>query len=116
MDPDRIDFMPLALQNRERLVAAILERAALGAAPRGPLSVVAAWARPTLAAAAAVAALSLVALRPGAATPEPAAPSTVVEALDVPSPVADWLAEGRGPREGDLLVALDELPETLETR
>lgn len=98
----------------ERMVAGIMARAALPAAVviRGPWMALAAWSRPALAAAAAVAALSLVTLRatprPAEAAPEPAV--TVVEALDVPRPMADWIVEGREPRRSDLLVALDEIP------
>jgi hypothetical protein len=113
-DFDRIDFSPLDPAANpvrwEAMVGAIMARAALPV-PRGPLMMVAAWSRPTLALAASIAALSLVALRSGTAEPQPALAGGVVEALDVPAPVADWIDEERGPREGDLLVALDEMPD-----
>jgi anti-sigma-K factor RskA len=94
----------------ERMVHGILARAAAPAAAviRGPWMALAAWRRPALAAAAAVAAVSILALRL-TSTPAPEPPTTVVEALDVPRPMSDWLVEGRGPGRQDVLVALDEL-------
>ncbi|HLM67322.1 MAG TPA: hypothetical protein VK358_07340, partial [Longimicrobium sp.] len=60
MDRDRMDLSPLGLDDlrRARMARAVMARAQLGA-PRTPLSELAAWTRPTLAAAAVVAAVSL---------------------------------------------------------
>ncbi|HEU0052875.1 MAG TPA: hypothetical protein VFQ39_06845 [Longimicrobium sp.] len=94
----------------ERLVHGIMARAAIPAAVvRGPWVALAAWRRPALAAAALVAAVSIVALGT-TETHAAAAPATVVEALDVPRPMSDWMVEGRDPGRQDVLVALDELP------
>jgi len=91
------------------MVAAIVARAA---APRTALGVLVGWRRPALAAAAAIAAVSVGLLwwdpSPVAAAPEGEA--TVAEALEVPQPVQDWIVEGRSPAHGDLYVALDEMP------
>jgi hypothetical protein len=105
MDSDRIDLSPLALPEltRERMARAVLARVYPSGA-RGPLGVLAGWARPGIAAAAAIAALSLVPLlgeRPRAA--EAARPLTIAEGLRLPAPAADWIARDRAPTEADLL-------------
>lgn len=105
MEPERIDLRPLALPelSRERIARAVLSRAQTGAA-RGPLGVLAGWARPGLAAAAAIAALSLGALawKP-AGSAEAARPLTIADGLRLPQPAADWISENRPPSEADLL-------------
>lgn len=110
MEPDPIDLSPLALPDlrRERMVRAVLARARVSPpAVRGPLGVLAGWARPTLAAAAVVAAVSIGALAwPGARRPEPA-PLTIADGLRLPEPAADWIAEDRPPTEADLLESWD---------
>lgn len=108
-EPRPIDLSPLALPDlrRERMVRAVLARAQAAAA-RGPLGVLAGWARPTLAAAAVVASVSLGALAWPAARPEAAQPLTIADGL-MPQPAADWIAEDRAPTEDDLLVSW-ELP------
>lgn len=108
LDPHPIDFSPLALPDlrRERMVRAVLARAQTAAA-RGPLGVLAAWARPTLAAAAAVAAVSIGALAWPGAEAEPA-PLSVADGLRIPRPAADWIVEERPPTEEDLLVSWEQ--------
>ncbi|HEX8392012.1 MAG TPA: hypothetical protein VF665_06625, partial [Longimicrobium sp.] len=61
MQPEPMDLSPLGLTPRrhDRLSAAVLARARVGAVPRSPLLVLAGWARPLLAAAATVAAISV---------------------------------------------------------
>lgn len=111
MEPEPIDLSPLALpaQGRERLVAAVLARARIGVVPRTPLSELAGWARPTLAAAAVVAALSLGLLtRQDAAPAAERMPLTVADGLRIPGPAGDWVAEDRAPAEEDLLAQWDE--------
>ena len=110
LQPAPIDLSPLDprrdRERWERMVARIVRRAA---APRTAWTVLAGWQRPALAAAALIAALSASAMWWESSTR--AAPAeTLVEALDVPRPVSDWIVEGRDPAEGDLYVALDELP------
>lgn len=119
MDPERIDLSPLdpaADQLAyERFVRRIMDAAgpelARRAGEAGPLTLVAAWARPTLAAASIIAALAAGAIlatdRPdSAATPE----GTVVDALGVPQPAAGWLEDGREPDAGDLVLAMEARP------
>ena len=108
MEPRPIDLSPLALPDlrRERMVRAVLARAQTAAA-RGPLGVLAGWARPTLAAAAVIASVSLGALAWPAARPEAAQPLTIADAL-MPQPAADWIVEDRAPSEDDLLVSWEQ--------
>ncbi len=109
MEPRPIDLSQLALPDlrRERMVRAVLARAQTAAA-RGPLGVLAGWARPTLAAAAVVASVSLGALAWPAARPESAQPLTVADGLRIPQPAADWIVEDRAPTEDDLLVSWEQ--------
>jgi hypothetical protein len=104
MDPDRIDLSPLGLDDlrRERMARAVLSRAQ---PLRTPLAVLAGWARPTLAAAAVIAAVSVGALAwPAARGPEPS-PLTIADGLRIPEPAADLIAENRPVSEEDLLVS-----------
>jgi hypothetical protein len=115
MHEEPIDLSPLhpAPARREAMVAAITARVlAETAAVRSPLAWVVGWMRPTLAAAAAVAAVSLGVL---AAEAEPAGGSTamrtVADELNFPEPVAEWIAEERTPSDADLIHALEgDLP------
>ena len=115
MEPERIDLSaldPAADQLAyERMVRRIMDAAAPELARRardtGPLALVVGWARPTLAAAAIIAALAAGALL-STDRPEPATSSaSVVEALGVPFPAADWLEAGRQPDAGDLVLAME---------
>ena len=80
----------------EAMVAAVTARAlAESAAVRSPLAFVVGWMRPTLAAAATVAAVSLGVLAAGAGGEDARAATamrTVADELDFPEPVADWIA------------------------
>jgi hypothetical protein len=107
MEPDPIDLTPLALPDlrRERMVRAVLARAQT-APVRSPLGVLAGWARPTLAAAAVIAAVSIGTLAWPGTRPEPA-PLTIADGLRLPEPAADWIAEDRSPTEADLLESWD---------
>lgn len=108
MEPDRIDLSPLGLDDlrRERIARAVLSRAQLGV--RTPLAVLAGWARPTLAAAAVIAALSLGALAwPGGAAEQQGSPMTIADGLRIPEPAADIIAEDRAVTEDDLLISWD---------
>lgn len=117
MHEEPIDLSPLhpAPARREAMVAAITARIlAEAAAVRSPLSFVAGWMRPTLAAAATVAAVSLGVLA-AAGEKEPAAASTamrtVADELNFPEPVAEWIADERTPSDADLIHALEgDLP------
>jgi hypothetical protein len=92
------------------MARAVMARAQLGGA-RTPLGVLAAWARPTLAAAAVIAAVSLGALTwPGAGAADAPPPLTIADALDIPEPAADLIAEGRGVTEDDLLISWEPRP------
>jgi hypothetical protein len=109
MEPDPIDLGPLALNDlrRERMVRAVLARAQASPPVRTALGVLAGWARPTLAAAAVVAAVSIGALAWPGARQERAAPLTIADGLRLPEPAADWIAEDRSPSEADLLESWD---------
>lgn len=115
MEPERIDLSPLDPSADqlayERLVRRVMDAAAPELARRAagmdPLDLLVGWARPTLVAASIVAALAAGALF---ATERPdAAPDagSVVEALGVPSPAADWLESGREPDAGDVVLAME---------
>jgi hypothetical protein len=115
MHEEPIDLSPLhpAPARREAMVAAITARVlAETAAVRSPLAFVVGWMRPTLAAAAVVAAVSLGVLF---AEEEPAGGSTamrtVADELNFPEPVAEWIADERAPSDADLINALEgDLP------
>lgn len=114
MKRDAIDLGPLLTPvARERLVRRVmaaalpeLQRRAMG---RGPILVLADWARPALAAAALIALASALALglaRPGSAvSPTPA--SGLAEALNVPSPVSTWIVTDRDPTVGDMIAVVE---------
>ncbi len=117
MEPQRLDLSPLDPAGDqlgyERLVRRILDAAApelhRRAASTTPLAAVAGWARPALAAAAIIAAMAAGAMfSMTRRAVEPA--STMIEAMGVPAPAADWLAEGRAPTRGDLVVAMERRP------
>lgn len=104
LDPDRRDG------DLEYLIASINARAATELArrsvARGPFAVLAGWAMPTFAAAAALAAVSLVgALAAGAG--EPARRLGAAEDVGLPAPVAEWVTEDRAPTADDLLLAME---------
>lgn len=114
MHEEPIDLSPLhpAPARREAMVAAITARVLAEAAVRSPLAFVVGWMRPTLAAAALVAAVSLGVL---AADEESAGGSTamrtVADELNFPEPVAEWIADERTPSDADLIHALEgDLP------
>ena len=112
MDSDRLDLSPLALDDlrRARMVRAVLARAQL-AAPRTPLGELAGWARPTLAAAAVIAAVSLGALAwPVSPTAPTGSPLTIADALRIPEPAADLIVEQRPVTEDDLLISWESRP------
>lgn len=100
-------------RSREEAMAAAIAARALPslerrAAARGPLLVLADWARPALAAAAAVAAVSIAALAASTGDSSSAAPTTLLaEALEIPSPAQEWVLEDRAPTEADLILALE---------
>lgn len=119
MDPMRIDLTPLdpaADPARfEAMVRVIMERAGPELVRRArrvsPILLLAQWARPLAAAAAALAALAtgtlVIADRPVSGS-EVATAAGLAEALHVPAPVADWVSEERPPSVSDLLVAVVE--------
>ncbi|MBB4636427.1 hypothetical protein [Longimicrobium terrae] len=111
MQPEPFDITPLDLsalalpaRRHDRLSAAVLARARVGSAPRSPLVELAGWARPMLAAAAMVAAVSVGSLVWYARTPATLSePLTVADALRIPAPVDAWVVDDRAPAEADLL-------------
>ena len=120
MQDEPLDLSPLDPRadpvRWEGLVGAIVRAAGAELArrrsdPRGVLDVVARWWRPTLAAAATVAAVATLGLALTAdPAGEPAPAAGLVEAFRLPEPVSAWLAEDRGPTAADVVVALQEEP------
>lgn len=114
METERVDLSPLdPTMDRlryERLVRRILDAAdpelERRAAAAGPLALVVGWARPTLAAAAVIAAIALgvlVATDRGGVEPM----DFMADAFGVPAPAAEWIADGRGPTASDLVLAME---------
>ena len=98
-------------QRWEAMVRGIVERAApilAGYAARGPADLLAAWLRPTLAAAAVVSALALGALAAGGREPETGATIGLGDALGYPTPVTTWVSTGQTPTIEELVVAMEE--------
>jgi hypothetical protein len=115
MDRERLDLTALDptrdTARWEGLIGRINARAsaelARRAAAQGAFAMVAIWARPALAAAAMLAAISAGLLVVLERTAVPAAiASSVVEALEVPSPAAAWIDEDRAPTVDDLIFIL----------
>lgn len=98
----------------ESMVRGIVDRAApilAGYAARGPAEWLVAWVRPTLAAAAVVAALALGALVAGGRGPAAengAAAIGLGDALGYPAPVTAWVSTGETPIIEELVVAMEE--------
>lgn len=118
MEPERIDLSPLDLAEDqlayERLIRRVMDAAepelSRRAGESGALALVASWARPTLAAAAVIAALAAGALFSTDRMQAEPADDSVVQALGLPNPAADWLEAGREPTESDLVLAMERRP------
>lgn len=110
-ETERIDLSPLGLDDlrRARMARAVMARAQLGVV-RTPLAVLAGWARPTLAAAAVIAAVSVGALTLTRGPAQAASPLTVADALRIPEPAADIIAEERPVSDDDLLTSWEPRP------
>lgn len=119
MDKERLNLAaldPAADAERwEHTIASIREHALpelarRRSAARSPLLLLAGWARPMLSATAVLAAVSITLLslddRPEETVVLQQAPG-MIEALQVPAPLATWLTEERAPTVDDLLLALD---------
>lgn len=116
MEPDRVDLSPLDPENDqlayERRIRRVMEAAAPELERRAraarPLALVAAWARPTIAAAAVIIAVAAGALFATERQPDSFAEAdSMVEALGVPAPAAEWLEAGREPTASDLVLAME---------
>src|SRR5688500_5184146 len=105
-----LSALELSVSEREMLVASILSRAqpelARRAADVNPILLLSQWARPALAAAAVLAAvcMSVLAQHDFARS---VARTGLAEALNVPSPAAEWVATDRAPTVDDLLLAME---------
>lgn len=115
MDPTRLDLSSLDPSldpaRWERVIRGVLRRAepelARRAAARSSLVVVANWARPALAAAVVVVALSAGVLL--TLEPSPVAPTVwLAETLGLPPTIATCVAEERAPTLAELLLARAE--------
>ncbi|HEX6938894.1 MAG TPA: hypothetical protein VF158_05740 [Longimicrobiales bacterium] len=117
MDIERVDLSgldPAADAERwERLVRRIMAQAAPELARRSagldPFMLLGSWARPTIAAAAAIAVICFAVLRrtSGPVELEATASLGIIEVLEVPRPAADWLNEDRAPTVTDLVSVLE---------
>lgn len=114
METERVDLSPLDLTedrlSYERLVRRIMDAAdpelVRRAGQAGPLALVAGWARPTLAAAAIITVIALGGLNAiQRSSAEPM--DSMVDALGVPAPAAEWLEDGREPDAADLVLAME---------
>lgn len=76
---------------------------------RGPVDLVAGWVRPTLAAAAVVAIVSLLAPRAGGESAAAAAAGEVAGALGITEPMAALVGTDSPPTKDDLLYAVEEM-------
>lgn len=121
---DRIDLSALDAfsdpAKRDAFVARVLDRSALELARRrrsgvgepawngsgSVFGVMAGWARPALAAAALAVVVSGIALRVTQSRAQ-AEQGGVLEAMALPTPVEEWLAEEQAPTTDDLIFALD---------
>ncbi|HEY7471792.1 MAG TPA: hypothetical protein VIE68_05525 [Gemmatimonadota bacterium] len=98
----------------ESMVRAIVARATPildGYRDRGPADLLAAWLRPTLAAAAVVSALAIGALAAVSREPDTGVtPATIGlgDALGYPAPVTTWVSTGQPPTIEELVVAMEE--------
>jgi len=119
MEPERLDLSaldPTADQLRfERTVSRIVRAAgpelSRRAAVSNPLIYLAAMARPTLAAAAIVAVLAMGAIAAiDRVMPAEEVPGTIVDALGVPAPASEWLAQGVEPTASELILAMERTP------
>lgn len=123
MDRERLNLAALDpaadVERWEGIVGSIMERAEpelhrRRVASRSILHLLAGWARPALAAAAILAAISTALLTLDVAPPaQPLAVQPgpgIIETLQIPEPVATWLTEERGPTVDDLLLALEGGP------
>jgi hypothetical protein len=115
MEPERVDLSALDLATDqlryERLVRRVTDAAQRELERRRAagttLAVLGGWSRPLLAAAAVVAVLAGGVLMATERDRAADAPAIATEALGVPSPAADWLAEGREPTKADLVLAME---------
>ena len=114
MTDERFDLSPLRPDDAqlERMVSRITSRARFELARRAAaqrqtvLDMVAAWAKPALAAAASIAVVSVTLLSTLDGSPAEAATSTAyMPANELPAAASDWYEEGREPTVDELMVA-----------
>jgi hypothetical protein len=110
---DRMDFSPLELHDirHEQLVGAVVSAARpellrRAASDISPFAVLSGWARPSLAAAAILAAVCMSMLFRQDLETTPG--SGIADALAVPTPAVAWLVGDRSPTVADLMVAMEE--------
>lgn len=120
MEDERLDLSPLDPTRDavrwERLIRSVTDRAApelaRRAARRSLAGTVAAWARPTLAAAAALVLLAFAVARSGSPAPQPGALDSAViagaEGLRLPAPAVGWLLEEEPPPVSELILAAED--------
>jgi hypothetical protein len=115
MERERLDLSPLDPAADQLAYERRVRRVLEAAAPelerrrtlRTPLALLGGWARPVLVAAALVAVVAGGVLVATERAGSGVAPVQAAETLGVPSPAADWLAEGREPTRSDLVLAME---------
>jgi hypothetical protein len=115
MEPERVDLTAIDAMSDQLHLERLVRRVVTAAGPelerrarsQTALALLGVWARPMLAAAAMVAILAGGVLVATERERQPDRPATVVDALGVPAPASDWLAEGREPTKADLVLAME---------
>ena len=117
-DDERFDFSMLDLDNDperfEKLVGTITWRARIELARRAarrevsPVEAVAVWYRPAIAAAAAIAVVSLTLLSTVGKANNEVATGAYMSSAEVPAALSSWYEEGTSPTAADLIVVADE--------
>lgn len=115
-DDGRLDLSPLGLasdpERMERLVGRIMAAAEpelrQRAAARDPFSMLQAWARPVLAAAAMISVLALGLLEWQRSSERLPQFVGVAEALEIAGPAYEWLIDEREPDDEDMMVFLED--------
>lgn len=115
MSDERIDFSSLDFDGdpdrMERMVGNVMWRARAELARRKrartltPVEMVAGWFTPAIAAAAAIAAISLTAIATTRSTEDPVQAGAYMSGNEVPASLTGWYEEGSDPTASELLVA-----------
>lgn len=103
-DPERLDGLV------RRIMAAAEPELERRATSHDPFSMLQTWARPVLAAAAAVSMLALGLLQWQGSSVGSQGLMSIAEALDIVGPTYEWLTDERDPTDADMLALLEDWP------